>query len=307
MVTDEIDKMLVATKDMWDSAAEGWAKWEPTITTWMAPATEVMMKQAGIKEGAIVLDIATGAGTTAMVAAGIVGKYGRVDANDISVELLKSVKANATSAGYSNIKTLVGAAEEIDAGIDIYDAVISRNGFMLFPDPVTALNTTMKALKPGCRVSIMVHTVPENNPVLANPMKILMKAGKKQPPPPGKPTLWALGGPLDAPGSRFGTMLADCGFENVTIELVPLSLNMPSANHAKEMIKEAFGAFRAAVADQTDEVRDQAWNDVLEYLKTLEKNGVFAGPSQMVVVSGTKPQKSEASQTSSLNDCCAIF
>ena len=50
----------------------------------LGPATELMLDLAGLTPGHIVLDIATGTGDTALLAAARVGPTGRVLATDIS-------------------------------------------------------------------------------------------------------------------------------------------------------------------------------------------------------------------------------
>ena len=35
-------------RTQWEGAAPGWARWEATVATWMAPATETMLTMAGV-------------------------------------------------------------------------------------------------------------------------------------------------------------------------------------------------------------------------------------------------------------------
>jgi hypothetical protein len=50
-------------RTQWEGAAPGWARWEATVATWMAPATETMLTMARVDAGARVLDLASGAGS----------------------------------------------------------------------------------------------------------------------------------------------------------------------------------------------------------------------------------------------------
>jgi len=38
-------------RTQWEGAASGWALWEPTIATWMEPATAEVLVAAGVKPG----------------------------------------------------------------------------------------------------------------------------------------------------------------------------------------------------------------------------------------------------------------
>ena len=60
-------------RTQWEGAAPGWARWEATITAWMAPATEAMLAMASVNTGARVLDLASGAGSQTLRAAERIG------------------------------------------------------------------------------------------------------------------------------------------------------------------------------------------------------------------------------------------
>ena len=136
-------------RQQWEAAAPGWARWEPTIATWMGPATEVMLAMAGVEVGARVVDLASGAGSQTLLAAQRVGSDGEVVANDIADTMLRHVEGKARSAGLSNVTTVLGAAEELNLTAGSFDAVVCRVGLMLFVEPATALAAMHRALRPG--------------------------------------------------------------------------------------------------------------------------------------------------------------
>jgi ubiquinone/menaquinone biosynthesis C-methylase UbiE len=76
------------TREQWQSAAEAWDRWTPTLQSWLGPPTELMLDLARIGPGDRVLDIAAGAGEPAMTAAKRVGPTGSVLATDISSNIL---------------------------------------------------------------------------------------------------------------------------------------------------------------------------------------------------------------------------
>ena len=90
-------------RQQWEAAAPGWARWEPTIASWMGPATEVMLAMAGVELGTRVVDLASGAGSQTLLAAQRVGSDGEVVANDIADTMLRHVEGKARSAGLSNV------------------------------------------------------------------------------------------------------------------------------------------------------------------------------------------------------------
>jgi SAM-dependent methyltransferase len=269
---------IPALRDTWEIAAPGWARWEPTVVSWMGPATELMLDMAGVGPGARVIDVASGAGSQTLLAAERVRPEGRVLATDISETMLRHVEEAARAAGLSNVSTLAGAAEELALEPEGFDAAICRLGLMLFADPVQALRALHRALRPGGRIAAVVFTTPSENPMMSRPMEILLRHAGKAPPAPGKPGIFALGGP-----GVLARVLAAGGFVDVEQRTVEVPLRMGSAREALLLMQEAFGAYRAVVADQPEAVQAAAWREVGELLETLTTPGGFVAPSQVVV------------------------
>ena len=202
-MSDDIKTELRRT---WESAAPGWAKWEGVIAAGLADVTETMLDAARVGAGMRVLDLACGAGSQTLQAAERVGPKGRVVATDISPTMLTHVREAAARGGLTNIETLECAAEDLPQTLDAFDAAISRLGLMLFPAPKQALTAVQRVLKPKARIAVLVFTTPSANPFTSQPMQILLRHAGKEPPPPGKPGIFALGGPGVLEG-----LLADSG------------------------------------------------------------------------------------------------
>lgn len=204
-----VDEAKIAeTRRTWDAAARGWAKWEQTFSRGLEPATDVLLDMAGVGAGARVLDIASGAGHQTLQAARRVGSSGVVVASDISATMLDNVQRNALAAGLSNVTTIESAAENLSAADEPYDAAICRLGLMLFPEPSAALSAVRRVMKPGSKFAALVFTTPANNPFMAQPMSILLRHAQKQPPGPGHPGIFALGG-----DGVLERLLADSGLK----------------------------------------------------------------------------------------------
>src|SRR5689334_15356023 len=122
------------TTDQWQAAAEPWHRWGPTLEAWLGEATETMLDMAGVGPGARVLDVAAGAGGQTLAAARRAGPTGYVLATDISSNILEFAARNARDAGLDNVETRVVDGEELGVEPGTFDAVISRVGFIYFPD-----------------------------------------------------------------------------------------------------------------------------------------------------------------------------
>lgn len=271
-------------RNQWDGAAPGWAKWEDTFGRWMDSATEVMFEMAEIEEGSRVLDLACGAGDQSLRAARRVGPSGEVIASDISATMLAHVRNAADAAGLQNLSTVRGAAEDLELPAASFDAAICRQGLMLFVDPARALSAVRRLLKPGGKLSAMVFTTPATNAFMAKPMQILLRHAGKEPPPPGRPGIFALGGV-----HVLRDLFVNCGFGRVDERKMALPLRMPGASDALQMIQEGFGAYRAVLRECSDAVRADAWAEVMETLREFESPKGFEAPSEVLVAAGSKP------------------
>jgi ubiquinone/menaquinone biosynthesis C-methylase UbiE len=242
------------------------------------------MDMAGLRWGMRVLDVACGAGSQSIQAARRVGPDGSVLASDISATMLEHVRKNAADAGLHNLETLHCAAEDLPEEQAGFDAAICRMGLMLFPSPSKALEAIRRALKPGGRFAALVFTMPAGNPFMAQPMAILLRHAGKSPPAPGQPGIFALGGE-----GILERLMKDTGFADVKTETVRAPLVLPSASEAVRLMQEAAGAYRAVVADLSEEARSKAWSDVHVCLKQYEAGDRFETELEFFIGSGARP------------------
>ena len=271
-----------ALRKTWETAAPGWAKWEHEFAAGLSAATDTLIEMAGIRPGMRVLDLACGAGSQTIQAAARVGSNGSIVACDISATMLDHVRQNASAARLQNIETLECAAEDLDDTLPQFDAAISRLGLMLFPSPSSALRATHRVLKSSARFAALVFTTPDKNPFMGQTMAILLRCAGKSPPKPGQPGVFALGG-----NGILQQLMQDSGLTYVQTKHVTALLNLPNASHALEMMQEAFGAYRAVVADLSDAEKSKAWNEVYECLKQFEGVGGFRAEFEFIIGAGS--------------------
>jgi len=279
------DKSLTSElRNTWESAAPGWAKWEQAFTATFSKATDALIDMAGIRPGMRVLDLACGAGSQTIQAASRVGPNGKVVASDISGTMLEHVRRNAAREGLQNVETLECAADELDETQAPFDASMCRMGLMLFPSPSKALEAVRRVLKPGARFAALVFTTPANSPLLAQPMAILLRHAGKSPPAPGQPGLFALGA-----NGALESLMKDNGFVGVEAKTMRARLALPSAADALRLLQEAAGAYRAVVADLSDQAKSNAWEEVRQCLTRFEAGGSFETELEVVIGSGARP------------------
>src|SRR5215217_1647997 len=133
--------------------AEGWQKWWKTFEEDAQKVNERLVELAEIKQGDMVLDIATGIGEPAITAARKVGIQGHVLATDISSQMLNIAKQRAVSFGLQDIIEFKKIdAEKIDIDLQpplqslSYNAVLCRWGLMFVPNLISTLKSIYKVL-----------------------------------------------------------------------------------------------------------------------------------------------------------------
>ena len=107
-----------------------------------------------IKEGEKVLDLGSGAGFDAFLAAKRVGKSGFVYGVDMTDEMLEKAAANAKKGGFDNVSFLKGFIEKIPLPDESVDLVISNCVINLSPDKQSVFNEAFRVLKNRGRISV---------------------------------------------------------------------------------------------------------------------------------------------------------
>jgi arsenite methyltransferase len=104
--------------------------------------------------GERVVDVGSGTGMDAMVAANAVGEGGRVVGVDMTPEMLERARAGAEKAGMKNVEFREGLAEQLPVEDGWADLVISNGVINLVPDKLGAYREIARVLAPGGRVQI---------------------------------------------------------------------------------------------------------------------------------------------------------
>lgn len=112
------------------------------------PFTRHLLEDAGIEEGMKVLDVGSGAGDVALLAAGLVGPTGSVVGVDQDPEVLKAASARAEASSLTNVSFYAGDFREGVPG-DGFDAVVGRLVMLYVPDPAAALRGLVEHLELG--------------------------------------------------------------------------------------------------------------------------------------------------------------
>jgi SAM-dependent methyltransferase len=106
---------------------------------------------ASLAPGEVVVDLGSGAGNDAFIAARAVGAGGRVIGIDMTPEMIAKARANAEKLGTANVEFRLGEIEALPVESGTIDAVISNCVLNLVPDKEKAFAEIHRILKPSGR------------------------------------------------------------------------------------------------------------------------------------------------------------
>ena len=107
---------------------------------------------AEIQEGEAVLDLGSGGGLDAFLAAQRVGTTGRVIGVDSSPEMVAKAAEGASKGGYANVDFKVGRMEQLPLEDESVDVVISNCVINHADDKLAVFEETIRCLRPGGRL-----------------------------------------------------------------------------------------------------------------------------------------------------------
>jgi ubiquinone/menaquinone biosynthesis C-methylase UbiE len=114
----------------------------------LEPLTERLLLDAGIGPGLRVLDIGSGVGDVAMIAARLVGPSGAVVGVEREAATLSAARARVAKAGISNLSFIEADVAHVPRG-EPYDAVVGRLILQSVPDPGAVVNSLAALVRPG--------------------------------------------------------------------------------------------------------------------------------------------------------------
>jgi len=157
----------------------------PQVATRTVPAAETIVERLGIGAGERVLDVATGTGNGALLAA----ERGAVASGlDLTPKLLAVAAERAAAAGVE-VDFVEGDAEALPWEGGSFDAVMSMYGVMFAPNQQRAADELVRVCRPGGRIGVAAWT-----PAGAVGQLFMLLAQYLPPPPEGfqPPILWGM-------------------------------------------------------------------------------------------------------------------
>ena len=220
-----MDALKMRQKNMWMSG--DYAK----FATYLLEGAMYLLASSNIAAGSTILDVACGAGQTALPLARNGMKVTGIDiATNLIAEARKRAQAEGLSARFDE-----GDAEQLPYDNDSFDVVFSLFGAMFAPQPQKVAAELVRVCRPGGRI-IMGNWTPTG--FVGQMFKTI---GKHVPPAQGVPAP-ALWGDENTVGERFGNSVSDL---HMTRRLYPFNYPFGAAE-VVEFFRAFYGPTNAA-------------------------------------------------------------
>jgi ubiquinone/menaquinone biosynthesis C-methylase UbiE len=172
----------LSTSEPWDLVATGYAA---EATSLMIPFSKLALELAGVGPTTRVLDVATGPGTLALLAA---ERVKSVEAVDFAESMIAELRRALAERKIENVRASVGDGQALSFADNSFDAAFSMFGLMFFPDRARGFGELLRVLAPG-GVAVVSSWAPIDESTLMTLMFGAIRAADPSRPAPQKDLL----------------------------------------------------------------------------------------------------------------------
>jgi len=208
-------QIIEGQRQDWNRVASGWEKWDRLFDEQIAFLNHRLVADARLRSGLRVLDLGSGTGYPALLAAQTVGPTGSVIGLDLAADMLAVAERKAKRLGLTNVTFRGGDVTTLPFEAASFDAVTSRFCLMFLPEIPKAAAEIARVLKLGGWVAAAIWSAPEKNPSIGLAMIVLKQFLELPPPDPSAPGIFRLAKPGDLAGMLQQAGLADIADEEV--------------------------------------------------------------------------------------------
>jgi ubiquinone/menaquinone biosynthesis C-methylase UbiE len=207
------------------------------------PWAEILLEAVGVRSGDHVLDVASGTGVVARLAARHAGLEGRVVASDLSATMLAHAASRAAAPGAAPIEYLEAAATQLPVADGAFDVVLCQQGLQFFTDRAGAAAEMHRVLRPGGVAGVAVWALGHRLEPFDDYADALIGAGVDPP----------FAGAYDSSSFVIGaeeltTLLSDAGFAKIEVSVVEHTIVWPDAEtRATGILGTPYGPLVAAL------------------------------------------------------------
>ena len=251
----------------------GWEAERETVSAVNAPVTDALVAAIAPAPSDLVLDLAAGTGD---VAEAVAARGARVLATDVSPAMVEAARRR----GIAGVEHRVMDLQALDLPDASVDAVVSRFGYMLVPDPALAMRETRRVLKPSRPLAFATWAPAKRNPWATAYGPVLIERGLQEPPRPGEPGQFALGEP-----EVIEALTSEAGFDDVRVDEVRVEYSFPSWDEYRRVVTSLAASLRLLLAELDDATREEVDAAARARLEGFRTGDAYVLPGVALVTS----------------------
>ena len=268
----------------WNRVAGGWEKWDRFFDEQMAFLNHRLVADARLRTGLRVLDLGSGTGYPALLAAQTVGPGGSVLGLDLAEHMLDAARRKASSLKLSNISFQTGDVTTLPFESASFDSVISRFCLMFLPEIPKAVAEIARVLKLGTWLSAAVWSAPEKNAYLTTPLTVIKQFIELPPPDPTAPGIFRLAKPGD-----LMKILHDAGFNSIVDEEYLAEVRFPPGEAYYESLMDIAAPIQNLFARLSEHQKTEARHRIVGAINQYRRTDDIALPIAVRMVAARKP------------------
>jgi ubiquinone/menaquinone biosynthesis C-methylase UbiE len=231
-----------------------------------------------------VLDLGSGTGYPALLAAQTVGTGGSVTGLDLADLMLAVARRKAVALGLTNVTFRAGDITTLPFGNASFDAVTSRFCLMFLPEIPRALSEIARVLKPGGWIAAAVWSTSDKNPSFGVSMNAIKQVVQLPPPDPTAPGIFRLANAGDLTG-----MLEKAGLIDATEQDFLAEWSYGSAEEFFTSMMELAAPIQNLMAKLSSEQLETVKNLIIQSASRYRRNDQLTFPITAKMVAARKP------------------
>lgn len=278
------DPLIEAQRQDWNRVSSGWEKWDPFFDRQMGCLNHRIIADARLRPGMKVLDLGSGTGYPALLAAQTVGPTGTVIGIDLAEKMLAIAGRKAARLGLTNISFHAGDVTVLPFEANSFDAITSRFCLMFLPDIPMAASEISRVLKPGGWVAVAVWAAPEKNPSIALSMAAIKTLIDLPPPTPTAPGIFRLATP-----DELANLLEQTGLVNTVDQEFLSEWSYDSEEEHFRSLMELAAPIQNMMAMLSSDQLQQVKLQIFKKLTQFKRAGRITFPIVARMVAARKP------------------
>jgi ubiquinone/menaquinone biosynthesis C-methylase UbiE len=279
------EQVIDSQRQDWNRVAGGWEKWDRFFDEQMAFLNHRLVGDARLRAGLRVLDLGSGTGYPAILAAQTVGGKGSVVGVDLAKQMLDAAERKTASLQLSNLTFRAGDVTTLPFETASFDAVTTRFCLMFLPDIPKGVAEIFRILKPNTWCAAAVWSAPDKNPYLKIPLDIIKQFVELPAPDPTAPGIFRLAKPGELSG-----MLQQAGFIDISEQEFLSDVRFEEADQYFSSLMDIAAPIQNLWAKLSPSQQTEAKQRIIQTAGQYRKGPLIALPIAVRILAARKPE-----------------